>query len=239
EAEASFRKAVEAAPKSIEARLALANLYWATRRQTDAEATLKAALEIEPASIPANRALGVFYVATGRTADAEPYFRALARAVDTPAAQASLAQYYVIADRHDAARTVLNELLTRKDGVALATVRLAALDALENQRAHAEERLRLFLEKNPKEFTAQLLYADLLRRDFRRDEAAAAVSAAIALDTKSAAAHRLAGLIAAQSDRFEAAIEEYQKALAVDSRSYQSALELAALHLTLGHPDKS
>ena len=36
-AEAAFQKAVETAPRSINARLALANYYWAARRQTEAE----------------------------------------------------------------------------------------------------------------------------------------------------------------------------------------------------------
>src|SRR5262249_22112679 len=100
EAEASFRKAVDAAPRSVDARLALANFFWASKRQVDAESTLKAALEIDQKNVSVNRALGAFYIATGRANEAEPYFKTLATTIATPSAQASLAQYYVIANRH-------------------------------------------------------------------------------------------------------------------------------------------
>ncbi len=40
-AEFAFKKAVESDPKSVNARLALANYYWSTNRRDTAEATLK------------------------------------------------------------------------------------------------------------------------------------------------------------------------------------------------------
>src|SRR5262245_26325888 len=54
EAEKAFLKAVEVAPKSVEARLALANFFWATNRQADAESAMKAALEIDPQNMESN-----------------------------------------------------------------------------------------------------------------------------------------------------------------------------------------
>jgi tetratricopeptide (TPR) repeat protein len=200
---------------------------------------LKDALTIDQSNVLANRALGTFYVASGRIPEAEPYFKTIASAVDTPAAQASLAQYYVLANRFDDARVVLKKLLTRKDAEEIATVRLAALDARDGQRAQAEDRLRAFLVGNQKDLPAQLLYASILLRNQKRDEAEAAVKMAIALDPNSARAHELAGQIDVQSDRIDAALQEYEKVLALDSRSYPAALELSRLHLRLGHQEKS
>ena len=57
EAEATFKKAVDGAPRSIDARLALGNFYWASGRMAESEQTLKDALDIDAKNIVANRAL--------------------------------------------------------------------------------------------------------------------------------------------------------------------------------------
>ena len=51
QAEAAFKKAVEIDPKSVQARLALANLYWSTGRREEAEKAFKETLEIEPRNL--------------------------------------------------------------------------------------------------------------------------------------------------------------------------------------------
>ncbi len=238
ESEAAFHSAVDAAPKSVEARLSLANFYWASQRPADAEATLKDALAIDQKDPTANRALAVFYMATGRGPEAEPYFKAL-DAAGTTQSRATLAQYYILTNRRDDGRKLLTELLGRKDAAALATVRLAALDAAEGQLAQSEKRLRTFLDGSPKDLTAQLLYADVLLRGQKRTEAEAAAKAAIAIDGNSARAHQLAGEVYARSDRTEEAIAAFEKVLSLDARPLGAALQLSRLHLLLGHADKS
>ena len=146
---------------------------------------------------------------------------------------------YIVTDRRSEGRQILNELLERKDAVALATVRLAALDAVEGQMAQAEQRLAKFLTQSPRDLTAQLLYADILLRGQKREEAGAAAKAAIAIDDSSAHAHLLAGEVAARSDRIEEAMAEFEKVLALDARPLDAALQLARLHLQLGHVDKA
>jgi Tfp pilus assembly protein PilF len=47
-AEAEFKRAVAADPKSVPARLALANLYWSTNRRPEAEAAIKEASALGP-----------------------------------------------------------------------------------------------------------------------------------------------------------------------------------------------
>jgi putative PEP-CTERM system TPR-repeat lipoprotein len=239
ESEKAFLQAVTAAPKSIEARLGLANFYWASRRAAEAEQALKEALAIDPASLIANRALGIFYMATNKVADAEPYFKSLATTVGTPASMASLAQYYVLANRRDDARKILTGILQQKDGASIATIRLAALDASDGQRAAAQDRLRTYLVGTPTDLPAQLMYAELLLLDAKRDDAEKVVKAAIALDANSALAHQLAGQIYALNDRIDEAEKEYERVLQIDPRPYQAALELSRLHLAQGNVDKS
>jgi tetratricopeptide (TPR) repeat protein len=179
EAEETFKKAVAAAPKSIVAQLALANFYTATGRLPESEAAFKAALAIEPKSELANNALGVFYMASNRAAEAEPYFRTIATYSTGINPTLSLAQYYVIVKRPDAARRVLEELAKRQDGYAPATVRLAALDGFEGRAAEAIVRLTALLTKSPNDFSARLLKAQILWKDHRRQEALAGANAAL------------------------------------------------------------
>jgi tetratricopeptide (TPR) repeat protein len=234
EAEETFKKAVAAAPKSIVAQLALANFYTATGRLPESEAAFKAALAIEPKSELANNALGVFYMASNRAAEAEPYFRTIATYSTGINPTLSLAQYYVIVKRPDAARRVLEELAKRQDGYAPATVRLAALDGFEGRAAEAIVRLTALLTKSPNDFSARLLKAQILWKDHRRQEALAEANAALSLDANSAQAHIVLARIYAEQGQSEDAITHYKAAMQLDRRPVMAALELARLYLQTG-----
>jgi putative PEP-CTERM system TPR-repeat lipoprotein len=234
EAEETFKKAIAAAPKSVVAQLALANFYTATGRLPESEAAFKAALAVEPRSEYANRALGVFYMASHRAAEAEPYFRTVATYSTGINATLSLAQYYVVVNRLDAARRALEELAKRQDGYAPATVRLAALDGHEGRAAEALVRLTALLTKFPNDFSARLLKSQILLNDHRREEALAEANAALNLDTNSAQAHIVLARIYAEQGRSEDAITHYKAAMQLDRRPVLAALELARLYLQAG-----
>lgn len=238
EAEATFRKTVELAPRSIDARIALANFYRATKRQPESESELKAALAIDPKNAEANRALGVFYMATGRGAEAEPYLRTMAVSGEV-SSKLTLSAYYLLMRREEEARVILEEVAKDKRAGDVATLRLAALDASQGRRAEAQGRIHDVLTRNPKDVSAHLLNADLLRRDRRRDEALAEVDAAIAIDPNSARAHLMAGRLYAEADRTAAAVREYQEVLKLDPAPIGADLELARLYLNSGELDKA
>ena len=77
-------------------------------------------------------------MATGRVAAAEPYFKQVAATAETAAAKLTLAQYYVVANQPGDARRVLQALAKESDSCAAATERLAALDAVDGNRALAQ-----------------------------------------------------------------------------------------------------
>lgn len=242
EAEATFKKAVDAAPQSLEARLALANFYWASQRTEESETVLKTAHALDPKHPMANRALGVFYLATKRSAEAEPYFVALNASKSTESTSLTLADYYTSVARYDDARRVLSELATHEASLATATVRLAAIDAREGQRAQALERIRGLLAKQPKHAAALFMSARLLLADGKRDEALTAAQAVVANEPASqtaAAAHQLAGGIHAATDHLDDAIKSYEEVLKLQPRPYTASLALARLHLMKGAVDKS
>src|SRR5207344_3563166 len=72
-------------------------------------------------------------------------------------ASLALADYYTVAKRPNDARKVLRDVATHDQGFAAATVRLAALDAAEGDRAQAQDRLHEVLQKHPKDPRALLL----------------------------------------------------------------------------------
>jgi Flp pilus assembly protein TadD len=104
EAEATFKRAVDAAPSSLAARFALANFYVSAGNVPEAENALKSALQLDPQNVDANRALGLFYLQSGRIVDAEPFFSAVANKAKTDAGSLALADYYTVAKRPDDAR---------------------------------------------------------------------------------------------------------------------------------------
>ena len=70
-AERAFKKAVELDSKSANARLSLANFYWADSQWDARRGDLTKVLELEPGNVMAHRALATFYVARNRGAEAE------------------------------------------------------------------------------------------------------------------------------------------------------------------------
>src|SRR5580765_746244 len=242
EAEETFKKAVAAAPQSVAAHLALANFFWATGNPESAEAELKATLQLDVRDSSANRALGLFYMASGRVPEAEPYFKALAKFTPTETASLALADYYTVAKRPNDARKVLRNVATHDQGFATATVRLAALDAADGDRAQAQDRLHEVLQKHPKDPRALLLSARISVADGKRDEARRAVAAVIANEPNSqsaAQAYLLSGQIEALSDRIAEAIAAYEHVLKLQPRPWAANLALARLYLSQGNTDKA
>ena len=242
EAEVSFKKAVEVAPQSLTARLALANFLWASRRIEESERELKSALSIDSQHILANRALGLLYLATNRAASAEPHFKAIAEAANTPEATIALSDYYVLTRRVPEAREVLEALAADKKAWAQATTRIAALDALEGFRAQGTDRVRSVLAKHPDDRAARLLLARLLLADGKREEALKEATTIVTEEPKSRYAIDatvLIGQVHAMLDRPEEAIKAYEQVLSRHPEPFGAQLALASLHLNGGALDKA
>jgi len=242
EAEANFRKAIEVAPKSVEARLGLANYLWNTRRPAEAEQSMKDALAIDPTNLGANRALGVFYIASGRAKDAEPYFEAIAKAKPSTAASLSMADYYLYMQRPDDARKILSALATTDDGFAEATTRLASIDAMQGQRAVGEGKLQQVIAKKPTAMPARLLLAKFLVLDGKSDDALQQLKAITKDDptgSSTGPAFLLMAQIDAAADQREDAMAAYQEALKRQASPLTAALGLAALHMSANDFDKA
>ena len=242
DAEATFKKAVETAPESVEALLGLANFYWASKRPQESEEAMKSALLIDPKNVVANRALGLLYMGTGRANEAEPFFVAIANASSDAAGKLALADYYAMVKRPEDSRKLLRELSGEEASYAVATTRLAALDAAAGNRAQAQAILNELLVKHPKDAPALLLHARLLVADNKREDALAPLKTVIAGDPGSpsaAQAYFITGQIHASTDRIKEAIESFEQVLKLQPRPLAADLALARLHLATGATDKS
>jgi tetratricopeptide (TPR) repeat protein len=242
EAEATFLKAVAAAPQSVSARMALANFLWATERRAEAEEALQAVITLDPASEAANRALGVLLLTTGRHAEAEPYFQAAAKTADTPDAITSLSDYYVAVRRFEEAKAVLRELAHRPEAFGQATVRLAAIEAGQDNRSAAHLLVQSVLDKHPRLSAARLLQSRLYLADGKPDEAMAAATALVRDEPRAPAtaeAHLVIGTIEAARDRTEDAIRAFEESLRISPQSVTASLALARVLMATGARDRA
>ena len=242
EAEATFRKAMEMAPTSVAARIAFANFLWASSQSREAESVMKEALVLEPANIEANRALGVFYMTTGRAPEAEPYFKTITETTGTADTKIALADYYLMLSRVDDAKAILVPLSQTTSSFAPASLRLAAIEAAQNNRPAAMTMVQAVLARTPKYAPARVMNMRLLLADGKVDEAVTAAAALIKDAPNSSwasEANFLVGNVHVSRDRTEEALKSYAEALRIQPQSLAITLALAQLQLRLGNADKA
>jgi tetratricopeptide (TPR) repeat protein len=238
-AEAAFLRAVDLAPQSASARLALCGFYWATGRVPLAEAQLRQALGAEAANVLAHRTAAAFYMATNRREQAESHLRRVLELTNSPDAALVLADYYVAMKNQTAARGVLQPLTQDSKSSPLANVRLAALDRVAGQPAEAYKKLDAVLKSNPGNLQAQLLRGSFLLQDGKKDDALEIANAAVATHRDSVGAYALLGRVQAARKQKEEAIAAYQEIVRLNPLATDARIALARLQLASGRTDSS
>ena len=238
EAETAFRKAVEVAPKSAEAHLALANYLWVVGRQREAEQEFKTALEIDPKNLVANRALVVFYVGSQRPKDAEPYLKTIADIAPKGAGKLILADYYVALQRMADAHRVLEEVAsTGEDNASAAKLKLASLGLIQGDTTTATRLVDEVLKKEPKNAEALSAKARLLLKANKVDEALTAVQAAVQANPQSSLAQYVLGLVRGARREDADAIAAFTQALKLNPRMATAEVQLAKIEYRNGRFD--
>ena len=141
EAEATFRKAVDAAPKSVNARLGARQFSLGHRHGAkEAEQTLQGRAGARPGERRREpRARRVLHVDRPRPRKPSRTSRPSPRRRRPPTPRSSLADYYIAMSRLDEAKTVLGDLAKKPEAFAPATTRLAAIEAAQTNRPRAHE----------------------------------------------------------------------------------------------------
>ena len=238
EAEAAFKKAVEADPASAQAKVALAYFYLSTRRSGEAEKALNEILAAEAGHVGANRLLAMLYIGSGRLREAEVPLR---RLLDQGDAGASLILADLLATdgRGAEARPIYESLKAKQDSREVAVARLAGLDFSTGRRSEALSAVETQLADTPKNPQLLALKSRFLTAEGRREEALATAKEAVAADAQFAEAHYALGLAEAGSSNFEAAVAAHNEALRLTPAMPGPQIELARLHLLAGRTDQA
>ena len=237
EAEATFQRAVEVAPKAASGYMALGNFYWGTRRPRQAEALLLKAIEIEPKNVLANRALATFYLGSGQPLKAEGPLKVVVAASPGVDERLALADYYLLTSRRDMGLAMLSELAKRPDGFEKAQARLAALRLTEGNPQAATAIVKAVLERSPRSPEALLIRARLRlgERDYQgalKDAAAAAEVAPL-----STQALYLEGQLYAMQGDYSRASQAYKGVLKLNPIATPAKLALVRLDEAQGAND--
>jgi putative PEP-CTERM system TPR-repeat lipoprotein len=230
---AAFNKAVEVAPRSVDARLALANYEWASGDTASAERTLQGALAIDGAHIGVHRALALLYLSTNRAAQAESHFKALA---SQPGGPLALADYYAGGGNRDAAMSVLHTIEKGKEesDARAARLRIAALEYGAGRKADAHRILDEVIKAAPKDGEARVAKARMLLVEGRIDEADAQAREAARLAPGSPSAQYTVGLTAVARHDAAAAEQAFEAVLKLNPRAAAARLQLGRLQLARG-----
>lgn len=236
EAEEAFKKAVAIAPRDVGSRLAYGTFLWSQGGRTaDAEAQFVEALKIDPEHEGLNRAYSVFLLTTGRVQQAEPYMRKVAALAKTPAADLSLADYYLSTNRPADAIRILKPLAEGDRKLAAARSRLARAMAVSGDRAGAYAMVEAILKEDPKDGQVHLLKGQLQYEDRRVDDALASVQAAASADPGSAVTQYTLGQIFASRGDRTGAERAFREALKLNPRAAAAQVALSSLQLQAGN----
>jgi tetratricopeptide (TPR) repeat protein len=236
EAEASFRQAVVVAPKSVEARVALAHFYWSAGKLEEAEKAYRDALQVED-GVTANRALAVFYMGTNRQRDAEAPFRKAAELSKDPRAIIVLADYFVSQRRFNDALPILDALANQPGAYAAVTARRAAIEYELGRRDAAYALLDEVFKKNPRDADALVTKARWLLLEKKASDALAAAQQAVTLEPQAWDAHESVGAAHAAQRSHDEAFTAYSEAVRLNPRAADSLLALSELSLLRGNTE--
>lgn len=234
EAEAAFRRAITLEPSRIGARLALANFYWAAGRFGEAGETLESTLQMAPNDEETNHALAIFSLATGRIREAEKYLKQLVSINGAPAAQFTLADYYIATHRSSEAIAILAPITSGPRPPAQARQRLARAYMGADMPDKAQAVINELLVETPGDAEAQLLKGQLALQENKPDEAITAVKAAVAAAPASAEAQFVLGRVYAARGDYAGAENAFREVLKINPAAAAAQTELSILQLSAG-----
>ena len=238
EAEAAFKKAIEADSKSVIALLAYSNFLIASGRGQEAEGSIKQALGIEPKNTLANRALAALYMGSNRREEAEPVLKTLAEGGDATS-RLQLADYYLGMNRPKDAMPLLEAVSKESAHFAEAKARIAAIQFAEGKKDEANKTVDEVLAKQPNNSMLLLAKSRLLLADRNVNEAVVKAKAAVTADPRSIAAHYTLGSLQASRGEAEEAMGSFREVLKLNPRAVAAQLQLSQLELSRGSSESS
>ncbi len=239
EAEAAFKTAVDNDPKSVNARLALANFYGATSRLKEAEEQMLEAIKLDGKHFMANRAMAYLRLQQGRTAEAEPYLKTIADNAPDDSGKLALADYYSATKRPDDAKAVLQAVAAASNKAHGARLRLANIAMGAENKAEAARLIEEILKIDANHSEALVTKAQLQAADRKLDDSLATLRRAADAAPQAAMVHFALGRLHLLRQDPDLAIPAFQEAVKLNPRLIAAEIELARLHLAAGRPDQA
>jgi tetratricopeptide (TPR) repeat protein len=237
-AEAAYREGIARNPRSVEARVSLAQFLLTAKRVREAEQEVLKAVELNPHDELANRAVASVYVTTNRRPLAEQYLKAAAVVPRQKLRSTlALADYYITERRYADARQVLQPATRDSATETAARIRLAEIE-YESAPQNAHLALDKVLKKTPTA-EAWALKAKFLSRDGKSDEAYKAARAALDLDPRVALAHFIVGTVEFKRKNYDDAEHAFREVLQLNRMTTEATVELARTKLAEGQTSEA
>jgi tetratricopeptide (TPR) repeat protein len=230
-AEASLRRAVDVAPKLVDARAALAQFLAASGRSEEAEREFKTTLQYDAAHSFTNNWLADFYLGTGRPALAETHLKALADKDRTGQSAVRLADYYIRMQRPDDAIAVLKASAGRPESWATARTKWAEVLVSQGKKGEALRVIDEVVAKQTAAAPARVLRGKLLLEANRLDEALVEARSAVGVDPANGESHFLLGQVQEARRQLDAAAAAYGEALRINPRASAARARLAVIEM--------
>ncbi len=239
-AEELFKKAISLNPSSLEAHLALANLYMHDERTAEAEKELTALLAANPKSRDVNQALAFLYLDSGRANLAEKIYADLAALdKDDLRQRVILAEFYAGTGSPDKAVGVLKAVVDEHADYKVARIRLANLYLTQRQYEAAEKLADEGIKLDGGDIDARIVKGRALMGERRGNEAIQELQKVATAKPTYATGRYYLGIAHLDAKNTEKAETELQAAIANDDTFAQAYVPLAEMRLNAGQYDQA
>lgn len=243
-------RAVEVAPEDEHVRRAIALAYERARRWEPAIEAWTWLLERAEQPLTANEArsriIAIYQRQNKLDAKLREYAAAFAHDPTNFNAGFFLSEAYIKMVMYDQAEQILQQIVTAARGGESAEQEVAGLIALERlygQKNDLEaaiavlQRLAELLPARSREYYHRI--ADLSLKMYEDDQAVHYASLAVQMNPDDALAQARLGDVYHKMGRLEAAAQQYQEAIDLDPRAFETSMKLAQLLLELGQDDQA
>jgi tetratricopeptide (TPR) repeat protein len=235
EAEATFKKAIEANPESAQAHVAMAQFYLARHATVGAESELQAACSVDAHAVLPRLLLGQYYVNLRKLKDAEGVFRQLKTiAPENPQAYRALGLFYQATGQQEKAIAEFESLASSKPKDTIVRSHLVEILLDLNRTDDAEKLNGDILKSNPGDALALLSEGRLFVLAGKYQEATVSLQKAIKSDPNSAAGYYWLGVAQRALGLLDSAKSSFVRAVQLRPQMAEASVALTALDVKSG-----
>ena len=238
QAEASFKKAVEADPRAMNAQLALGGFYQSHNRLVESEQQFRHAIEIDPKDSSPRAALVRLLMQQGKRDDAEAFLKQTKKDLaDNPEGYRMLGDFYFAIGDLDKAAAEYASLYGNHPKDILVKKNYIQILILKNEFDQAAKLNNEILKSTPHDMEALVFKGEIQLQQNNAGAAVESLQAALKNDPNSAVAHYQLGKAYAQQRDLRHAESEWREAVRIKPDMTEAQRLIAALEISRGEVD--